>query len=77
MMSVISIEFLVEVWLVVVVGTVVSDDTNDQAHRRVIGLQVDGCCVSVDSIDWVRTKLQRWGRCSAAYGRKRLSLIHI
>ena len=41
------------------VGTVVSDCTTDQAHRRVIGLQVDGCCVSVDSIDWVRTKLQR------------------
>ena len=70
-MSVISIKFLAEVWLVVAVGTVVSDGTTDQAHRRVIGLQVDGCCVSVDSIDWVRTKLQRWGRCSAAYGRKR------
>ena len=70
-MSVISIKFLAEVWLVVAVGTVVSDGTTDQAHRRVIGFQVDGCCVSVDSIDWVRTKLQRWGRCSAAYGRKR------
>ena len=58
-MSVISIKFLAEVWLVVAVGTVVSDGTTDQAHRRVIGLQVDGCCVSVDSIDWVRTKLQR------------------
>ena len=58
-MSVISIKFLAEVWLVVVVGTVVSDGTTDKAHRRVIGLQVDGCCVSVDSIDWVRTKLQR------------------
>ena len=43
----------------VAVGTVVSDGTTDQAHRRVIGLQVDGCCVSVDSIDSVRTKLQR------------------
>ena len=70
-MSVISIKFLAEVWLVVAVGTVVSDGTTDQAHRRVIGLQVDGCCVSVDSIDWVMTKLQRFCRCSAAYGRKR------
>ena len=57
--------------LVVAVGTVVSDGTTDKAHRRVIGLQVDGCCVSVDSIDWVRTKLLRLCRCSAAYGRKR------
>ena len=43
----------------VAVGTVVSDGPTDKAYRRVIGLQVDGCCVSVDSIDWVRTKLQR------------------
>ena len=40
-MSVISIKFLAEVWLVVVVGTVVSDGTTDQAHRRVIGLGKD------------------------------------